>query len=393
MAPSRLTATLLNTGHALDHMFLLIFATAVGSIAVDFGFSRWEDLMPFGAGAFLLFGLGSVPAGRLGDLWGRRIMMIIFYVGIGVSALLAAFTTNAWQLGAALTLLGAFSAIYHPVGIPMLVRGAQRPGATLGISGLAGNLGIAMAALLTGLLVKLGGWRLAFVVPGLVSIAIGLVFARVVPRETEAPAKRKPTVTDVPRAVLARVFLVVTATAITGSLLFNFTTNGNGELMRERFAGIVADPATLGALLAVVYTFGAFSQVVVGRLIDRFPLKRLYLGVIALQAPMFALAAYAQGWTFYVLAIGYMISIFGAIPFTDALIVRYVDDRMRSRVAGMRLAVAFAVSSAAVWALGPFVKTAGFSALMMSMAGIGLLTLGFAAMLPRGRDRMQAQPA
>ncbi|MCX7227182.1 MAG: hypothetical protein NT071_16615, partial [Burkholderiales bacterium] len=67
---------LLNLGHALDHMALLIFATAVTSIAPEFGFSRWEDLMPYSAGAFLLFGLGSVPAGRLGDLWGRRNMMV-----------------------------------------------------------------------------------------------------------------------------------------------------------------------------------------------------------------------------------------------------------------------------------------------------------------------------
>ncbi|MGI9292820.1 MAG: MFS transporter, partial [Pseudomonadales bacterium] len=157
-----MTASLLNTGHALDHMFLLIFATSIAAIAADFGFERWEDLMPYGAGAFLMFGLGSVPAGRLGDLWGRRAMMLVFFAGMGFSAMLAAVTQNAWQLGAALTVLGGFSAIYHPVGIPMLVQGARRPGATLGFSGLSGNLGIAVAALVTGALVKLGGWRMAF---------------------------------------------------------------------------------------------------------------------------------------------------------------------------------------------------------------------------------------
>ena len=70
-------------GHGVDHMFLLIFAAAVGSIAADFGFANWADLMPYGAGAFVIFGLGAVPAGRLGDLWGRRGMMIVFFVGTG----------------------------------------------------------------------------------------------------------------------------------------------------------------------------------------------------------------------------------------------------------------------------------------------------------------------
>lgn len=387
MTPNKLTASLLNLGHALDHMFLLIFATSIGAIAADFGFQRWEDLMPYGAGAFLMFGLGSVPAGRLGDLWGRRAMMLVFFAGMGVSAMLAAITQNAWQLATALTVLGLFSAIYHPVGIPMLVQGAQRPGATLGISGLSGNLGIAMAALITGVLVKLGGWRLAFFLPGLVALLLGFIFMRAVPVEIQAPHHRKPTQKAESRSTLVRIFFVVTATAITGSLLFNFTTNGNMELLRERFAGIVSDPGKLGLLLAAIYTVGAFSQVVVGRLIDRYPLKPLFLGIALFQAPLFVLAANAQGWGFFLVAMAYMVSIFGVIPFTDALVVRYVDDRMRSRVAGMRLAVSFGVSSIAVWLLGPFVKASGFSTLLLTMAAIAVLTCMFVAMLP-GSDRV-----
>src|SRR3954452_13666759 len=187
----RAVTLLLNVAHAVDHMFLLIFATAVASIAAEFGFARWEDLMPFGAGAFVMFGLGSLPAGRLGDLWGRRAMMIVFFFGMGASLLLAAFVQGPWQLAAALTLMGTFASIYHPVGIPMLLQGAARPGATIGINGLAGNLGIAVAAAITGLLVKWVGWRSAFAVPGLSCIVLGVVFMRLVPAEKESPARRK----------------------------------------------------------------------------------------------------------------------------------------------------------------------------------------------------------
>src|SRR6185295_7276756 len=155
---SRQTALLLNLAHALDHMFLLIFATAVAAIAAEFGFADWESLMPYGVGAFALFGLGSLPSGRLGDLWGRRRMMLVFFFGMGASAVLVAATQNAWQLAAALTLLGAFSSIYHPVGIPMLLRRAERPGLTIGINGLSGNLGVALSAIATGFLVKYFGW-------------------------------------------------------------------------------------------------------------------------------------------------------------------------------------------------------------------------------------------
>ena len=378
-----LVTLLLNVAHALDHLFLLVFATAVASIAAEFGYARWEDLMPYSVGAFILFGLGSLPAGRLGDLWGRRQMMLVFFFGLGAAALLTALTTNAWQLAAALTLLGAFAAIYHPVGIPMLVQHAANPGATIGVNGLAGNLGIAAAALVTGLLVQWAGWRAAFIVPGLVCIGIGLLFARIAPRETEPPARRhRPAAVQLPAVMLARVFAVMTAASASGGLLFNLTTNGNGQLLAERLHGIVTDPATLGALLAAVYGVASTAQVVVGRLIDRYPLKPLYLTIVCAQVPVLALLAHAQGWWMYAALLATMFLVFGAIPFTDAMIVRYVDDRMRSRVAGMRLTVSIGLSSLAVWLLGPIVKAGGFSTLLLAMAGIALCTTAIVSILP-----------
>jgi len=349
---------------------------------VDFGIARWEDLMPYGVGAFVLFGLGSLPSGRLGDHWGRRKMMLVFFFGMGASMLLVATTQNAWQLALALTLMGAFSSIYHPVGIPMLVRGAKRPGFTIGVNGLAGNLGVALSAATTGLLVQFAGWRTAFVVPALIAIVCGIAFARIAPVESVAPARRDATQRELPPALLARVFAVLTVASVTASLLFNFTTNGNGELLRERFTGIVTDPALLGLLLALVYVVGSFAQIAVGSLIDRVPLKWLYFGIVAFQIPLFALASATHGWALYVLMIGFMIVVFGSIPFTDAMIVRYVDDRMRSRVSGMRLTVAFGVSSLAVWLLGPIVKAAGFATLLLVMAGIAALTLLAITWLP-----------
>ncbi len=373
---------LLNVAHAIDHWVLLIFATAVSTIALEFGLARWEDMMPYATGAFFAFGLGSLPAGRLGDTWGRRPMMLTYFYGLGASLLLVAVCTGPWQIGIALTIMGIFSAIYHPVGIPMLLRDAKRPGRTIGINGLAGNLGIALAALVTGVLVKYFGWRAAFVVPALVSIGCGVLFARLSPPEGEPPTRRKAQVAPLPAGTIARVIAVVTVIATTGALLFNFTTNGNTELLREKMAAVVSDPAALGILLAVVYAIAAFSQVLVGNLIDRVPLKRLLLSIIALQVPLFLLAAQAQGWAFYVLIVLFMGTVFGAIPFIDGIIVRFVDDRIRSRVSGARLAISFTISSLAVYLLGPVVKASGFDFLLLTMAAIAVVTFAAAVWLP-----------
>jgi predicted MFS family arabinose efflux permease len=226
------------------------------------------------------------------------------------------------------------------------------------------------------------GWRAAFAVPGAIAIACGLAFAFVVPRETVAPARRPQRAARLPREAMARIFAVMTLAAISGSLIFNFTTNGNGRLLAERLRGLVDDPAVLGLLLAGVYAVASLAQLVVGKLIDRFPLKRIYLPIAAAQVPLFLLASHAQGWALYAAVLGIMVLVFGAIPFIDAMIVQYVDDRMRSRVSGMRLAVSFGVSSLAVYVLGPVVKSAGFTVLLIAMAGIATMTALFVSLLP-----------
>jgi len=320
-------------------------------------------------------------------------MMVIFFLGLGAAGLLVSAVQRPWHLAVALTVMGAFASIYHPVGIPMIVQNSTRPGFTIGLNGLAGNLGIAVAAILTGFLVQQAGWRMAFAVPSLLAIACGVIFALVVPREEMAPARKPKRSVDLPAPVMVRIFFVMTLAAVSGSMIFNFTTNGNNQLLAERLRGLVDDPARLGILLAVVYTIASFAQIVVGKLIDRYPLKFVYLPIVAAQVPLFLLAARAEGWALYALMLAFMVFVFGAIPFIDAMIVQYVDDRMRSRVAGMRLAVSFGVSALAVYLLGPTVKAAGFTTLLLLMAGISSLTTLFVSMLPGRVPTPAAAPA
>ena len=217
---------------------------------------------------------------------------------------------------------------------------------------------------------------------------------RLVPRETEAPAKRKgASAVQLPRSQLARALAVMTLASATGGILFNLTTNGNAQLLAERFRGVLEDPALLGALLASIYAFASLAQVVVGRLIDRVALKPLYLGVALLQVPLLLMASQAQGWWLFAGLLGVMVFTFGAIPFTDAMIARYVDDRMRSRVAGMRLAVSLGISSLAVWLLGPVVKGMGFDTLLLVLAGVSLCTAAAVLCLPREQPAPLAVPA
>jgi MFS family permease len=316
-------------------------------------------------------------------------MMIVFFLGIGASSIAVAFTQTPMQMAIALTVLGVFSAIYHPVGIPLLVQKSSRPGFTIGVNGLAGNLGIAMAALLTGFLVAWQGWRMAFIVPGLVSIVCGVLFAWLAPQEQMAASQKKRVSVQLPKNLAIRTFVVMVGTATTTSVLFNITTNVNTQLLAEKLDGLVSNPSNMGFLLAAIYALASLAQLVVGRLLDKFPVKPLFFSILFLQIVMFALASQSSGWVWYAAAIGYMVMVFGSIPFGDNMVVRYIDDSMRSRVSGTRIAISFGISSLAVYLLGPIVKHGGFTQLMVGMTAVATVGALIVFFLP-GESQMRS---
>ena len=223
---------------------------------------------------------------------------------------------------------------------------------------------------------------MAFVVPGLVSIACGFAFAWAAPQESSAPAKKKSNSVQLPKHLAWRTFAVMVATATTTSILFNITTNGNAQLLAERLDGLVNDPSRLGMLLAAIYAVASLAQLVVGRLLDWFPVKPLFFGVLLLQIVAFGVASQTSGWIWYVAAIAYMVMVFGAIPFSDTMVVRYIDDAMRSRVSGTRIALSVGFSSIAIYLLGPVVKVAGCTQLMIALSFVAALGAIIVLFLP-----------
>ena len=160
---------LLNIGHFLDHMFTLVFAT-VAALALhrEWGVG-YAELLAYATPGFFAFGLFSLPAGWLADKWSREGMIVIFFIGIGLASMATAYAPSPMWLAVGLTAIGVFGAIYHPVGISMVVQGRTRTGVPLAINGIFGNLGVAAAALLTAALIDTASWRTAFWLPGAIS--------------------------------------------------------------------------------------------------------------------------------------------------------------------------------------------------------------------------------
>jgi MFS family permease len=385
MGPTRSHALLLNLAHLLDHFFMLIFPTAVLAISKEWGLS-FSQLLPLSLPAMAIFGLGALPAGWLADRWSRRGMMAVFFFGIGAASVLAGFAQNAWQLGAALALIGVFAAIYHPVGIAMLTIGSPRLGWTLGVNGVWGNLGLGVAALVTGLVVQHFGWRAAFVAPGVATMALGLAYLAASRGATNAAGSKKAASVTVPPEVMKRLVVVFLVAVVCNGLLFHATTVSMPKLFDERLAGVLAGEAGLGAIgaiIAVVYLIAAMAQLLVGSLIDRISLRTALLGVVALQAPLFLLAIGGSGWGLVAAAIGIMFFVFGQIPINDAMVARYTSDRWRARAYGLRYVASFLGSAGAVTLVSTLHAGGGFSSVFVALAGVAVVALAAAVLLPR----------
>src|SRR5882757_11059215 len=188
----------INVAHAVDHYVMLILATVVIELTTVYGWS-YAELIALGTPSFIAFGVFSLPAGWLGDRWSRRNMMALFYLGCGVSLAGAALAPSPTMLAVALTALGTFAAIYHPVGTAMLIELATSRGRSLAFNGVCGNLGVALAAGITALLVYGLGWRGAFLVPALVCIATGVAYVMLIPDDRHKAAGR----TSTPEVVFA----------------------------------------------------------------------------------------------------------------------------------------------------------------------------------------------
>lgn len=392
-SPSQRVIAFINAGHFMDHLLMLVFPTAVLGMGESFGMS-YGELLPLSLGGFIAFGAGSIPAGWLGDLWSRRNMMVVFFLGMGAASVATGFAATPAALAAGMTGIGLFGAIYHPVGTALLTAHAERLGRAIGVNGVWGNLGIAVAALATGGLTQWFGWRAAFVVPGALCMLLGVAMLALVPDAPVAKKAGAKAAAALPRGVVLRAFAVLAVTTVFGSLVFNAAVIAMPKLFDERVGALAATPLGIGALLCGVYMVGATSQWIIGRLVDRHTLRRIFVPLSLLQAPCLYLAASAENAVLVAVAVVAMFAIFGQVTINDTMVAKYTDQAWRARAYAIRYLVSFAASAAAV----PLVatlhdRTGGFETVFLVLAAGGAAIFLSALAFPHRPDEVEAKVA
>jgi MFS family permease len=336
-----------NVAHFFDHYVLLIFPTAVLAMGPELG-ADYGSRLALATGSFVAFGALSLPAGWLGDRWSRRKMLGIFFCGVGVACILTALSWSVWSLAAGLTLIGVFAAIYHPVGTAMLIAATASSGRSLGLNGVFGNVGVALAAVVTGAIAQGFGWRYAFILPGLAVIATGIAYWALVreePPRPPVPAKRVGASGGDNRVLIAAALIL---TFLAGGITFNGATISLPRLVVERLPALASQAALIGAIATAIYLAGAFTQLVMGRLVERYPMGPLFVLTGVMQAVGLAGVAFAPGSTGLLFAIFALAATFGQVIVNDMIIARSVPDAWRARAYSVRYVFTFTTSTLAV---------------------------------------------
>lgn len=386
--------TYVNIAHFIDHYAMLIFAAAVILMGPAFNLG-YAEMLPYATPGFVAFGAGSLATGWLGDRWSRRHMMVIFFIGIGFSMISVGFVQTPWQLGAALFAIGLFASIYHPVGTAMIVSYAEQIGREVGINGVWGNLGVALSALVTGVVAQYLGWRWAFIMPGVLTVIIGIAFMRAVQHEVRSGHKTEQPTARVAKSEMWRVFASLLIAVLASSTTFNAVTVALPKLFAERLTDLTTNPALLGVMTAGVYVFGALTQFNVGKMLDKYSLRNIFIVLALLPAPLLYGAAVLNNVPLLLASIGLVMGMFGIVTVNDAMVGKYTADEWRARAYSVRYFIGFTAAGVAVGAIAWLHEIGGFVLTLKVFAGLCLLIIVSALMFPadRRKPELAVQPA
>ncbi len=344
----------------------------------------------------LLVGAAAVPAGMLSDRFGATKMMVVFFVGMGACSIAAGLSNSSTTMMLSLAGLGLFAAVYHPVGIPWLLRNVRRDiGRVLGFNGLFGSLGAAGAGVSAGLLIDVIDWRAAFILPGTICLVTGLALLVFVIKGSVADGVRASERSREPsRADMKRAFLILLLTMFLAGMVYHTTQISLPKVFDERHGGLVGSGVLgVGLLVAGVYTAAGFMQIIGGHLADRFPLKPVYVGAMLIQIPTLFLAASFTGVPLMLIATIMVMANVGALPAENLLLSRYTPQHRHGLVFGLKFSLAFGAAPVSVLLVAVVSeRTGGFYWVFAVLAAFILLAFTAAALLPSERSDAAVGP-
>jgi MFS family permease len=348
------------------------------------------DVLKLSFFMYLLYGLGALPSGLLADRFGNRRILIIFFIGTGIGAIMTALSRNQISITVSLAVIGFFASMYHPSGIGLLSIGIKNRGAALGINGIAGNIGMISAPFAGGLLNWLLGWEATYAFIGILSILWGILTVLTGIDETPVHTEIKAGETTQGNNHKLKYFLILCvimtisgvvyrANSIVMPAYLEFRAGFLWNFLKGINIGSLEGTKTVAATLlaSFIYAIGIIGQFAGGKLADKYDLRWMYFAFHGLSLPFVIMMGIFSQQLLVISAAIYIFFALGMQPVENSLVAKFTPAKWRSTAYGTKFILVFGVGSIAVYMTGWIERTwnletvyffaAGFIALLVSL--------------------------
>ena len=367
------------TGHLMMHMFAAFYFVIVLAIEDDWNFS-YDELINLWLLGSLLVGLGSIPAGWLSDRWSRSGMLVIMFIGLGISSILCGLSNNKFSLMINLSALGLFCSIYHPAGISWVVNTSKETGKALGFNNIFGGVGIGLGAFSSGLIIDMYNWNYAFIFPGAISIIIGIgLFLHIYQGKISFKNIISDKFNDNPNQnQLLKIAIIMLVSITCMSFVYQILQSSLPKVIDIRLAErLDFGTSQIGLIVSFIYIVSGLMNYIGGILADKYPEKNIYLiGILGQGILLFFIFSLSN---YFLIIISLFIVAFNSsiLPAENLLLAYFSPQKHQSLVYGIKFIVSFAIAPIALFLISTsYETTKEFSYLYLS-SGILMLILFF----------------
>lgn len=362
--------------------FLSLYIDTLGDFSASF-VQRWSGIT-FGV-TFVAAFLFSPIWGRIGDIYGRKPILIISAVGLGLSLFLLGFVTSVWQLFLLRLFMGIFTGF---ISMSQALVSTQTPsymaGKVLGTLQTGSVTGSLMGPLFGGILADQVGYAMTFrsisfiILISAVLVTVGIKEYKIgSDEENEKKYSRKEVLLLIARhPMLLMVMFVSLSLQIAHfsiqPILSLFVEELHGPANLALFSGIAFSAAGLGNLLMARRW---------GKLGDRIGYIPVLICLFFMAALVYFPAAFVSNiWQLVILRFFLGMAIGGIIPVRVAYIRQEAPLSIQGEVLGYNTSLRFLGNMIGPVFGGVIAGAFGFSAVFFITSGLlfasGLLLLG-----------------
>lgn len=362
--------------HALVHSYMLVFPTIYKSLGegLHLEFARVGLV---GMVSYMAFGFGALPAGFLVDRFGARNLVVIFLAGTTLASVLTFFAGGGLGVAVALVILGFFASLYHPAGLAMISMNVKDVGKAIGIHGMAGTLGVAVAPLVAGTMTSRFAWQYSYLVFGIAgAVLLGFIMVTYRSGRRQAPAGRQESGDQAGAKSAWRELVIVYVVVLIYGLIYRGVMTFFPTYLSERVPFIGDDVARLGYVSSGIMVISIIGPLAGGYLASHSrDIRRSLFGVFAALALLSVGFYFLYGLLLILVVVPTVLLIFCFQPLQNTLIAKLSHDRRRGVAYGINFTLSFGVGAVAAGVGGVIGGRFGLGSIFIFMLGLCALEM------------------